>query len=570
MKTGDVLAAVVAVLLGTSAFPGPPAGADASPTGGGRTASLTEADYLDRVHAIWMGQMLGAMMGWQFEHKPAAVRWVEEFPDSSDGRIRQLRTLGAAPADDDWYYEIVALRALERHGVGLTVAQLGQQWLENNAGTWGSSEQARLALERGIEAPHTGHPRNNRLWFTMGNQARGELFGMLAPGLPTTAGALSRRLGHVNSWAEGTLGGVFVSGMISTAFCETDPQVVVRTAVSLLHPDTPHRRCLDQVLAMAEAGRSAREISDAVEDRWHIEYPATNNAVGNAGHAAVAVLFGGGDFLKTVNLAYQAADFVDADNNAAISGAVVAAMHGTKALPPHLVAQLRDRILSDAIGPLPLTPPLDERITDLAARTVAVGKKVLASRGIEFVGGTVTFETEATSPQEPELFHPDQFTEHWDPAWTLQRSGYGAPGGGVRNLWGGTFVDEGVLATFPRDVVRGLVLRRTARLGPAPRLELEVAAAPGRAWELWVYVDNDRVFADVIDGGPQVAWVDMPPLSQPQTDHELTKRHRRWRPIRIDLRQYAGREAVVRLIQKVIVRDEVPGMAYWKHARIEG
>ena len=57
-----------------------------------------------------------------------------------------------------------------------------------------------------------------------------------------------------------------------------------------------------------------------------------------------------------------------------------------------------------------------------------------------------------------------------------------------------------MLATFPRDVVRGVVLRRTARLGPAPRLELEVAAAPGRAWELWIGVDNDRVFGDVIDG----------------------------------------------------------------------
>jgi hypothetical protein len=55
-----------------------------------------------------------------------------------------------APVDDDYYYEMVAVRAFEKYGIGLTVEQLGQQWLENNAGSWGSSEQALLLLKRGV------------------------------------------------------------------------------------------------------------------------------------------------------------------------------------------------------------------------------------------------------------------------------------------------------------------------------------------------------------------------------------------------------------------------------------
>jgi len=43
---------------------------------------------------------------------------------------------GYAPVDDDYYYEMVRLRAFEKYGIGLTVEQLGQQWLENNAGSW--------------------------------------------------------------------------------------------------------------------------------------------------------------------------------------------------------------------------------------------------------------------------------------------------------------------------------------------------------------------------------------------------------------------------------------------------
>jgi len=57
------------------------------------------------------------------------------------------------------YYEMVALRAFEKYGIALTVQELGQQWLENNAGSWGSSERALLLLKRGLKPPRTGHPK---------------------------------------------------------------------------------------------------------------------------------------------------------------------------------------------------------------------------------------------------------------------------------------------------------------------------------------------------------------------------------------------------------------------------
>ena len=63
-------------------------------------------------------------------------------------------------------------------------------------------------------------------------------------------------------------------------------ETIVRKAARLIHPDSPYRKCLDMIIAMAEAGKSAQEIADAVEDRWHIEYPATNNAVPNGGLTA--------------------------------------------------------------------------------------------------------------------------------------------------------------------------------------------------------------------------------------------------------------------------------------------
>ena len=122
-------------------------------------------------------------------------------------------------------------------------------------------------------------------------------------------------------------------------------------------------------------GSSPDQIFRAVDERWGIEYPATNNAVVNGGFVATSVWFGGGDFHETLQLAVHAADFADTDCNAANSESVVAAMHGMKALPPEPVAELNDRIFGKEMGPLQLTPPVDESITQLAQRTAKLGTR---------------------------------------------------------------------------------------------------------------------------------------------------------------------------------------------------
>ena len=66
---------------------------------------------------------------------------------------------------------------------------------------------------------------------------------------------------------------MFVAGMVSLGFLETDPRFIVRKAATLIHPDSPYRQCLDQVIAMASAGKPFEEVVAAVEDRWHLEYP---------------------------------------------------------------------------------------------------------------------------------------------------------------------------------------------------------------------------------------------------------------------------------------------------------
>jgi hypothetical protein len=98
-----------------------------------------------------------------------------------------------------------------------------------------------------------------------------------------------------------------------------------------------------------------------------------------------------------------------------------------------------------------------------------------------------------------------------------------------------------VLATYPRDEVRGLLFRRKALLGPHPSLLVEVGVDPGHAFQLDIWVDNDRVGGMVVDAPQRI-------------DQPLSK--------------YAGREVTLRVYQRVLLKDRLPGNAYWKTLRL--
>src|SRR2546428_405069 len=132
---------------------------------------------------------------------------------------------------------IVPMHAKKRKGA------THEQWLENHCGSWRSSEQARLNLEKGFQPPDSGHARYNKLWFTIGPQFSSDVYGALAPGLVNVAGRMAREYGHINGYAEGTDGAVFMAAMVSLAVAGKDPKQNVRGAADMIHSGSPDLKC---------------------------------------------------------------------------------------------------------------------------------------------------------------------------------------------------------------------------------------------------------------------------------------------------------------------------------------
>lgn len=515
---------IISVLLATSLFAQQQksfAKKEAQPS----TFKLSQADYKDRVHAIWASQIISFIMAIKFENNEKAVKWVDKMP----------KPIEYAPVDDDYYYEMITIKAFEKYGANMTVEQLGDQWLQDSCGVWGSSAQAKRAMLNGIKAPMTGHPFYNRLYFTIGPMFTSDVYGALAPGLPNLAGKLARYYGHINGYAEGSDGAVFVAGAVSAAFGEKDMHAVVYKAANLIHTSSPFRQCLDMVIEADKKGMSTEAIFEKIETTWRPVYLMPNNAVANAGIIATCLLRGEGDFLKTLNLACTAGDNSDADCNAASACAAVAAMHGTKAIPKELIDGLHNRIKGDKMYIAPL-PPVDENITTLAERTVKVGTAILKSNGIVLHGDFLQIPVQKIITQPAELFTVNDMLKKWDADWQIEHSRIG------------TYIENEALITYPAITARSMYLQRTIQVADKSNLVLTVAAEEKKCWKLRVFLDNDKVLDKII---------------------EATDEAGKWQTVQIDLSKYKGKEVIVRLYQNVDFTDKWAGNAYWKKIIIE-
>ncbi|HET9178411.1 MAG TPA: ADP-ribosylglycohydrolase family protein [Terriglobia bacterium] len=494
---------------------------------------ISLADYNDHVYGAWLGKIVGAFFGMPFEGKP------ENVDPSLD---RFLKDYTYAPIDDDFYYEMVAIYGFERYGIHMTIEQLGEMWKEYKAGAWGSSEQARLALDKGIKPPKTGEPRYNKWFHTIGPQFSSGTYGMLAAGMVNLAGKVARYYSHINGYAEGCDGAVFVAACTSEAFFETDAEKLVRQAAQIISPESNYRKALDQVLAGYARGETWRKIAVEIENRWRPEYPQFNNAVANGALCALALLYGRGDWLNSINIISAADDYTDADCNSDVVSSIVGAMHGSKAIPEGLVRTLNNRIYGTGMGPLRFGRVIDERISDFAARIGALGRTLLVANGARRENDYMLVPRHSVQRQPLEWFDINDYGQLWNSDWRLAHASRG--GAGATYLaW-----ETNTLVTFPRDT-RPCRLEREVRIpAGSAKLDLKVGSVSGQPWRLQVLVNNDSVMAQDIES-------------------DSASKEPQYRTLEIDLHKYAGQRVTIRLYHWLL-DDRPAGSAYWNSAEV--
>ena len=348
---------------------------------GPRRVAVALSDELldDKTLGAWLGRAAGCMLGkpvegWRREKIDDLLEvcgiteltdYMPEAPPNNGGiRVGPRSVLRGhvthAVRDDDMDYTVVGLCVLEQHGRGFTPRQVAEFWLRHlpYGATYTAERVAYRNFVNGVWPPESATHRNPyREWI--GAQIRADAFGYACPARPEGAAALAFRDASISHAKNGIYGEMWVAAMLAAAFATGDAEKVVRIGLTEIPARCRLSEAVGRVLEWRAEGVAAEQATDRLLGEFG-RYGGVH-VINNAAIVAMALLWGEGDFTRTVALAVRAG--LDADCNGATAGSVAGAMLGASALPEHWTAPLNDRLDTIVAGEANLT------FTALAART---------------------------------------------------------------------------------------------------------------------------------------------------------------------------------------------------------
>ena len=345
----------------------------------------------DRVHAAWLGRIVGCNLGkplewgdhWTVEHIEDYLRRADAYPltdyvpvlDPMPGEfdlnaswvVSARGRVDGSARDDDIDYTILALHLLETHGSGLTPQLVGAAWLEllPVRQVFTAERAAYINLVDGVSPPETARHRNPyREWI--GAQIRGDLHGYVHPGDPWAAATSAYQDARLSHTGNGVYGAMWSAALNAAAFTAGTAREAVETSIRVIPPQSRLADALRLVIAAADEGVDWLEARRRIAERYgHYSWVHTIN---NAAVVALGLLFGEDDYLTSVSRTVMSG--LDTDSNGATVGSVAGILTGTADLPGHLVEPLHDRTRSALFG-------FDGiRISHLATRTSALAERM--------------------------------------------------------------------------------------------------------------------------------------------------------------------------------------------------
>ncbi len=384
-------------------------------TQAGRNRTITLAELEDKVRGGWVGQMIGVTYG-----GPTEFRWQQKIVDIP--REWKPEELKDALDQDDLYVEMTFAAVMDRIGLEATTEQYGEAFRDSKYRLWHANLAARRLLRRGIKAPMSGHPDYNLHANDIDFQIESDFTGLMCPGLPQAAARYAERVGHVMNYGDGVYGGVFFAAMYSTAFFEKDPRKIVEAGLASLPPQSVYAKVIRDVVKWSAENPDWKTTWQLILDTWDRDDPCPDGALRpfnidaaiNGSYVALGLLYGSGDFERTMDISMRAGQ--DSDCNPSSAVGILGVMLGFKGIPAKWTATLP----SIADEKFSYT---DYSFNSIVRSTVERAKLVVQQEGGSVSESVLSIPVQAPVPAKLEQFAPGKVVERiglGDARWRWQ------------------------------------------------------------------------------------------------------------------------------------------------------
>ena len=368
------------------------------------TREISLAALHDKIEGGWAGQMIGVSFG-----APTEFRFRQQINEGPLPKWTPDRVSNAIE-QDDLYVDMTFAKVLDDKGLDATTDDFGNMFRDAKYQLWHANLGARRALKRGVKAGLSGSPRYNAHANDIDFQIESDFIGLMCPGLPRASNDLCWRAGRVMNYGDGIYGGMFISGMYAAAFFENDPRKVVEAGLASIPARSPYAMLIADVLAWSKQyPNDWRKVWRLIGEKWDKREPCPDGALLpfnidaklNGGYVALGLLYGNGDFWKTMEVATRSGQ--DSDCNPSNACGVLGTILGYKRIPDEWksgIPKLADTKFS---------------YTDFSFHTIVASTEHRAIEVVKRNGGRVDDDKLIVKTQTPAAAKLELWDDYGDP-----------------------------------------------------------------------------------------------------------------------------------------------------------
>ena len=302
--------------------------------------TLPAGVLLDKIMGGWAGQTIGVVYGAPTEFKHQGTLIPDNQPISwGEGYVKHWwdRKPGLF---DDVYNDLTFAEAFEQLGLDCSSEDLAMRFAYAPYHLAHANQAGRYNVRQGIMPPESGNWINNPHADDLDFQIEADFIGLMAPGMVQQALEIADKVGHIMNSGDGFYGGAYVSGLYSAAFIENNPAKIVDAALEGIPAESTFYQCIDDVRKLHKRyPEDWKQTWFEILKKWGSDTGCPKgvflsfdiDAKLNSAYVTIGLLYGGGDFGKSMEIATRCGQ--DSDCNPATVGGVLGVMLGKSGIP---------------------------------------------------------------------------------------------------------------------------------------------------------------------------------------------------------------------------------------------
>ena len=372
--------------------------------------TISKSVLMDKIKGAWAGQTIGCTYGGPTEFKFRGTMIQDYHPIRwNDGCIRDFMINGPG-LYDDIYMDLTFVEVFDRLGLDAPVDSFALSFANAEYVLWHANQAARNNILNGIMPPSSGHWLNNPHANDLDYQIEADYAGIMSPGMPNSASEISDKIGHIMNFGDGWYGGVYVGAMYSLAFVSDDIEFVVTEALKTIPKESLYYKCMKDVIEWHKMYpddwkrtwfECERKYTEDIGCPDGVFVPYNIDATINSAYILIGLLYGEGDFYKTIDISTRCGQ--DSDCNPSSAAGILGTILGYSNIPEYWMKNLRE------------AEDIDFAYTSSSLNKAYQMSYNHALQMIERNGGTVNDTTVTIACQQPKAVRLEKAFENMYP-----------------------------------------------------------------------------------------------------------------------------------------------------------